>query len=103
MGEPVLGRYGKNIGKIMDYEGGLPNEYFMNYTITKSDILAYLSGEKVTGRNDVVYDRATGESTKIETNKLKKKERKEIGNKLFQQFIQESLSTEEREDLTKKW
>ncbi|EKR89701.1 helicase C-terminal domain protein [Leptospira santarosai str. CBC379] len=103
LGEPVVGRYGKNKGKIIDYEGGLPNEYFMNYTITKSDILSYLNGEKVTGRNDVVYDKVTGESTKIETNKLKKKERKEIGNKLFQQFIQESLSNDERDDLAKKW
>lgn len=103
LGEPIVGRYGKYEGKIIDYKGGLPSEYFTNYTITKSDILAYLSGERVTGRNDVVYDKTTGETTKIETNKLKKKERKEIGNKLFQQFIQESLSNDERADLTKKW
>lgn len=57
---------------------------------TQADILAYVDGEPVTGKD-------TKENAK------RRRLRKQVGDKLFQRFVQEGLSEDERRQLTEAW
>jgi len=82
---------------------GIPQDFFNGYTAKLSDVLDYLDGTKVTGRNELVWDKESGTRIKLDTNKEKKKERKELGDKLFLDFLNEVLTPEERSEIEEKW
>lgn len=94
-GVPKETGYGRN--KKIRYEGGLDPSILDGYSITLDDIIAYVEGVKVSGKNQVI----NGE--KQDTNKQRKEERKETGNKLFVEFMREVLDKEDKEALEDEW